>query len=1383
MGAMMIKQLTLFITLFATVNYVYAVGTTIAVAIIGSGLLATSVGIAINFALSYVISQILAPNFGSQKAQQQKDQGVRVQVPPDTTTTVPMVYGKASIGGKFVDACLREDQKVMYYVMAISCKSDDSIVVADTTQMYYGDRKITFNPDFPTQVISLTDAAGNVDTKISDYLFINLYTSDKDGNIVSLNGAPYPWQYQALPGNPDTSSLMMDSLSGLPAAQQWPSTGRRMNGLVWAMIRLSYSREAETTSLLPITFYIGQFMKATATTKPGDVWADYMTNTIYGAGVTVDDVDLDSANALNAYSDELITFNNYLGTPQTQPRYRINGVVDASKGILENVDQVLIASDSWMQYNAVTGKWAVVINKAEAPSYYFNDSNIIGSIIVGSVDITQMPNQIQGKFPDESNRDQYNYVNLKTPNYLLYPNEPVNKINVNYDLTNNSVQALYLANRTLEQAREDLLVTINTTYDGIQVDAGDVVSVTNTAYGWNNKLFRAMQVKEIAEESGLTAQIQLVEYNANVYDNFDISQYTPAGNSDTPSAGFFSALSAPAVVDAFPYQATPTFDINVAIPLTGRTTLVTLFYTTSSTPTFADWQVLDTQSLSDSVPFGNGSTLTFTDYNLAPASYYFAYKASNDVASSTLSPVSALFNWNPDPANASSFILTLNPVTLQVPFNGTSTNLTNINFRLYGANGLGPVQYVTSTTDTDGAFVAGTWRIGGSASTGTADIVQTGITFPLPPTDGGTYAQFGIASSMTASPATVLIPVRYKDLSGAVRQVSPATLQAVYSTQGQQGNKSSTAFLYQWSTVAPANPSGTAIFSWATGATSSYTGGGGWSASAPANPGVPLIRLYVAQKIVTDTYDATTTTVSWANGFTIIDSSQNGANGVQSASPTVFQWAVTIPAGPTGTSTYTWADNTFTPIPSGWYVNAGDPPSVGYTLWGATVNLVESALTTNSTINWVTSSITARGFSGSAGSAGASARVCYSKTSLSNLASSPATITTTGNTTFPPNDSWGSGTVWQATGPSLAAGESLYQSDGIYNPTTGNTVWNVPYLSSLKVGSLSAITANMGSLTSGTITGALIQTSASGKRVVMDFTSNTLRTFDSSSNLQVEIGGSGGSVFAQNFSIDPAIGAVVTSTVPAIFGYNQYTGGAPDTAIGIQAQSFRAPALVGAATFAGAGNHGLRASNAGVGGTQTGGLVGVANGYDFYAEGAGINYGPFTGAHDVLVPNGVTIEPGYICVDEQCILKKNLSNTVFEVAQSTSANQVPIGVLVINNGSLANFTPAAFIEKYDYVTLPSGEIVQERIMYSEYDAVKNDYQYCGINAIGEGQVYVNNEGGNIAAGDLIVTSSTPGVGMKQLDNVVKNVTVAKARQAITFTNNEPVLVPCIYLCG
>lgn len=1129
----MIKKLTVFFSLFLTINYAYAVGTTIAVAVIGAGLAATAVGIAINFALSYVISQILAPNFGPQRQQETQDPGVRIQLAPDTTTTIPVVYGDAFLGARFVDAALTTDNKVMYYVLAISCISENGQFSYDTSKFYYGDRLVTFSGSDPSQVTSLTDSAGNLDTKINGNLSIHLYTSTTSGVINSVNtlNGLMPWD-------------VMGSSSGLIEAQQWNQNNRKMNGLSFAIVKLTYNQDAGTTQLQPITFCVRQSLNNTGLAKPGDVWYDYMTNSLYGAAVETQYVDANSAIALNNYSDELITFKDYNGISSVQARYRINGVIDASDGSLDNVDKILIASDSWMQYNATNGRWAVFVNQASTTAYEFNDSNIIGEIIVGSIDITQMPNQIQGKFPDKTNRDQYNYVNLNVPQNLLYPNEPVNKININYELVNESVQTLYLANRVLEQAREDLLVTINTTYDGIQVDAGDVVSLTNTAYGWNNKLFRAMQVREKVDVNGLTAEIQLVEYNAQVYDNFDITQYAPAGNSGLVSANYFSNLGLPVVVNPQQNAAVPSFNVKITIPNTGRITFINLYYTTSATPSTTDFKLLDIQELSNSEPFANGADVIFSNISLPTGVYYFAYKVGNNVAQSNISALSAIFNWLPNPSTvavAGTFIPSFSPSVLTIPYD-TTPNFNGIVAELYGTLASGSADFVAAQSDGDLSFVNNTWRIGASSTTGYGDIIKSGINLPNP-TDGGNFALFAQPTSMSTNPATLTVPVRYKNTNGIVTQASSASLQYNFlytGASGPEGTKHGTAFLYQWSTIQPSNPTGTATFIWSTSTTTAYVGGGGWSTGIPANPGIQQIKLWVASKGVSAPGPDVTTTVSWASGFAVATFAENGANGaagaaglngIQTANPTVFQWALSIPASPSGSSTYTWSNGSYTPIPSGWSLTPGSAPTLGFTLWGATFNLVESAAQTTTIFNWTSSVVTARGYSGTNGATGAtgpagatgatgqqgaSARICYATTFASAMASSPAAISVAG-TGFPPNGTWDPNAVWVQFPPSLIAGQSLYQSDGIFNPATNTTTWTTPYLSSLKVGSLSAITTNTGSLTvTGLMSSAngnfqvdangsvLIRNAATGGR--LQITNNQIAVFDSSNVLRVLLG-------------------------------------------------------------------------------------------------------------------------------------------------------------------------------------------------------------------------------------------------------------------------------------
>jgi hypothetical protein len=606
----------------------------------GAGWLATATGIsmvyatfAVNFALSMIVSRIFADN-----AETQQDMGVRQQVPPSAVNAIPIVYGNAYMGGTFVDAVLTTDQKTMYYVLAISSISPNGTFTFDTADMYYGDRKITFDGSDLTKVVSLTDEADppNVDPKISGNLYINLYTSNATGTIVSANGASAP-------------TVVMGG-SDIAVAQRWVSTTpapRKMNGLAFAIVKLIYNRDADTTQLQPITFKVAHTLNGTGVAKAGDVWYDYITSTVYGGAVDTSFVNSTSATALNAYGDQLITFTDADGDPATQPRYRINGVLDAGQSVISNIDRIMSSCDSWMAYNAALGQWSVVINKAESASYAFNDNNIIGEIRVSATDITSSINQVEARFPFKENRDQAAFVNIETPDILLYPNEPVNKYSITYDLVNDSVQAHYLANRLLEQAREDLIVSFSTTYYGIQVDAGDVVSVTNSDYGWNAKLFRVMKVNEASLPDGsLGAKLDLTEYNAQVYDDQDITQFTPVPNSGLATPSYFSALAAPTVT-GYPSATIPNFSVTVFIPVTGRVTFGNLFFTTSATPTSADWQLLTTATTSNSQPVTNNSYYTFTNLTLNTGTYYFAYLVGNDVGQSTLSSSSTAFVWSP----------------------------------------------------------------------------------------------------------------------------------------------------------------------------------------------------------------------------------------------------------------------------------------------------------------------------------------------------------------------------------------------------------------------------------------------------------------------------------------------------------------------------------------------------------------------------------------------------------------------------------------------------------------------------------------------------------------------------------------------------------------
>lgn len=614
------------------------VGTLIVAAITNTAVAAftwgmTAAAFAINFAVSSLLSRAFAPNLGS-SASQAIDNGVRQQVPPSSTNSIPIIYGDAYCGGRFVDAVLSTDSKTMYYVMVVSHISPNGQFTFDQSDMYYGDRKIGFSSANLTEVVSLTDGAGGVDTKISGNLFIALYTSTQAGVISSTNGAPLP-------------NVFMGA-SDIPAETRWLSSGRQMNGLAFAIIKLNYNQEAETTGIQTVTFKARQYLNGSGAAKPGDVWYDYITNPLYGGSMAADIVNAASAAALNTYSDGLIPYREN-GVQFFQPRYRINGVVDTGQSCLENINAMMIACDSWNQYNAALGQWSVVINKEETTALAFDDSNIIGEIRVSAYDITSSVNQIEAEFPSKENRDQSDFVYYETPAGLLYPNEPVNKSSIQLSMVNDSVQAQYLASRILEQAREDLIVSISTAYTGIQVDAGDVISITNSSYGWTAKLFRVMKVSEISLPDGnLGATFELNEYNAQVYDDRDITKYIPAPNTNLPDPANFGNLIAPIVVSSFPSAPVPSFTVQPYVGSGGFVTYAEVWYSAFSNPTATQIYLGGTTSIpSNGVPYSAGQTLPTVDVQIPAGNWYLFYRLVNPVATSQYSPASAVFNWRP----------------------------------------------------------------------------------------------------------------------------------------------------------------------------------------------------------------------------------------------------------------------------------------------------------------------------------------------------------------------------------------------------------------------------------------------------------------------------------------------------------------------------------------------------------------------------------------------------------------------------------------------------------------------------------------------------------------------------------------------------------------
>lgn len=221
--------------------------------------------------------------------------------------------------------------------------------------------------------------------------------------------------------------------------------------------------------------------------------------------------------------------------------YTINGVIDTSKSVLENMNLLAEASGCWMSYDINEGKWAVIINNTGSSVASFNDSNILGSVNITSPGLTEVYNTVEMQFPHKDLIDEPDYVTMSVTAGNRYPNEPDNVLSINSQLINNQAQAQSIAGRQLKQSRIDKIINFQADYSYIGLKAGDLISVTNSVYSWTNKVFRIISIQEqSADDGNIIMDITALEYDAGVYSTADL-QITPRNTQNGITASYLNS--------------------------------------------------------------------------------------------------------------------------------------------------------------------------------------------------------------------------------------------------------------------------------------------------------------------------------------------------------------------------------------------------------------------------------------------------------------------------------------------------------------------------------------------------------------------------------------------------------------------------------------------------------------------------------------------------------------------------------------------------------------------------------------------------------------------------------------------------------------------------
>jgi len=654
---------------------------------VSGGLMSTIASFAINMIASSILSKGSSPDAMQNNTMgDQKNAGNPVQVPPRGDNKLPVIYGSSYVGGIVTDLSITSDNQVLYYCLALSevTNSEGYIVggadVITFGNVYWGGKKVIFNSTDLYKVDSLLDeSSGLYDTAVAGYLEMYFYNN---GSTSPTNSAYSAYSTQVM-GN---TNLIY----------QWTSA-KAMSNCAFVVIKITYNQDANLTGLQQTKFQV-----TNARTSVGDCFLDYMTSERYGAALATSNIDTTSLTALTTYSNVAVSYINYSGGTSTQSRVKFNGQIDPTQNIMTNLQYMATCCDCLLRYNEITGKWGVIVQStAYTIAMALTDSNIIGPIQVTPLDIASSFNIAEVKFADYTTQDGFNSATydlaVLNPS-LLYPNEPINKQNISLPLINNSITAQQLAYRYLKANREDLQVQCVIDYSGLQLEAGDIVSLTNANYGWSAKLFRISKVVEnFGDDGSITASLTLMEFNPAVYNDETVTQFTPSPNTGFASPLAFGSIPTPTISTSYPNAATPSFIVNATTSAGGIVQYVEIWYSAYSNPTTAQRIFAGTSAVQSSgTPYTPSTALQISLTNIASGDWYFFARMVNSLGSSSFSNASSIFRWRP---TTFSYVNQYLIVAYGDDLSGTNITSSPIGKSYYGLYNSTTSSYSTTASD------------------------------------------------------------------------------------------------------------------------------------------------------------------------------------------------------------------------------------------------------------------------------------------------------------------------------------------------------------------------------------------------------------------------------------------------------------------------------------------------------------------------------------------------------------------------------------------------------------------------------------------------------------------------------------------------------------
>lgn len=245
---------------------------------------------------------------------------------------------------------------------------------------------------------------------------------------------------------------------------------------------------------------------------------DYLSNSTYGLGATIDEIDDASFIAAANICDEDVTV---LGGG-TEKRYTMNGVVDTSKAPAEILNDMLTSCGGTIYYS--NGKWHIKVGAYVTPTVTLDEDDLRGPIKIQTRNSGQDQfNAVKGIFVSpENNWQPTDYPELTSAVFESEDGGDRKYIDLTLPFTTSVSTAQRLARQVLYRNREQLTLTMPCKLTAFQFEVGDTLLINNARLGFSAKPFEVVSWSFSPEpqgDDGVTLGVDMIlkETNSDIY--------------------------------------------------------------------------------------------------------------------------------------------------------------------------------------------------------------------------------------------------------------------------------------------------------------------------------------------------------------------------------------------------------------------------------------------------------------------------------------------------------------------------------------------------------------------------------------------------------------------------------------------------------------------------------------------------------------------------------------------------------------------------------------------------------------------------------------------------------------------------------------------------